>query len=418
MLASRDKVDLSALGRMFCRQAKGMVQMGLPTTAVVISGAVARGAYEAAAMTELLPRVLPDLSEVIFLGTSAGAINAVLWAGLARPGTSVAEVGRQVKQVWATLDDTQVFASPVPSLARSLLGAVKSELFGRGGPTNLLDATPLHRTVEARFRELHVADNLRAGSVAGVGVAATFSGDKVAGARSHFFYQTNGPAPRPSPGSAIDYYPTELQAGHVLASSAVPILFQSIPIAGNWYVDGGVRLNTPIAPALAFGVKRVIVISSHTAYYPAAEPLRTAPVISHSIATMLHTVLADGMIEDLRDLRRKNQMVAQVAPDSLQKTDGRGAYQLIEHLVVSPPPGILAHLARLSLRDAPADGSPEGLRRKLRYRALERLFLRELGAGAGVDEILSYFLFDPAYFAAQFKRGVLDAQAAGDRFQI
>jgi len=46
-----------------------------------------------------------------------------------------------------------------------------------------------------------------------------------------------------------------LNAGHVLASSAIPVAFPPVQVsdpgpAAGWYVDGGVRLNRPLHPAV------------------------------------------------------------------------------------------------------------------------------------------------------------------------
>src|ERR1022692_1336992 len=79
-------------------------------TVVVIAGAVARGAYEAAALTAILPRILPNLESTIILGTSAGAINAVLWAQGASKGRPLDAVGAEVEAVWKTIHRDDVFA--------------------------------------------------------------------------------------------------------------------------------------------------------------------------------------------------------------------------------------------------------------------------------------------------------------------
>ena len=40
---------------------------------------------------------------------------------------------------------------------------------------------------------------------------------------------------------------------HALASAAIPLLFPSVRVGSRYYADGGLRLNTPLAPALRLG---------------------------------------------------------------------------------------------------------------------------------------------------------------------
>ena len=47
---------------------------------------------------------------------------------------------------------------------------------------------------------------------------------------------------------------------HALASAAIPFLFPAPRIDGSYYCDGGLRLNTPLAPALRLGADRLLVI--------------------------------------------------------------------------------------------------------------------------------------------------------------
>lgn len=57
------------------------------------------------------------------------------------------------------------------------------------------------------------------------------------------------------------YYDIELKKKILLASSAIPIVFESVEIDGEFYIDGGVNGdNTPVAPLLQENLDTIIVI--------------------------------------------------------------------------------------------------------------------------------------------------------------
>ena len=77
------------------RRAAAMTQAKAPTNggvAIVLSGAGARGAYEAGALSVLLPFLKGDDCPRMVLGTSAGALNAAI---LARTSTRASTPRRQ-----------------------------------------------------------------------------------------------------------------------------------------------------------------------------------------------------------------------------------------------------------------------------------------------------------------------------------
>lgn len=373
-------------------------------TAVVIAGAVARGAYEAGALKTVLSELLTpeDLRQTLFVGTSAGAINAVLWAGLADGTRSVADIGEAVCEVWEGLRDTDVFA-----LLASAARATSTLLTGRG--RHFLDTKPFAETVRKKLAALSITENIESGRIGGVAIAATFCGATAAGARSDIFYQSRETPRRPKPFTALRYLPTRIEAAHALASAAVPALFAPISVNGAFYVDGGVRLNTPMAPAIDFRAKRIILVSSHATYYPPPLPLEHAPNPDDSVALLLHSILADKMIEDLARLRQINK---------LKLDHPKVPFRSIEHVVVSPEPGLLAKQARAALDQASQLRAsllhPSNAYRAARYRLIEAAVER-LGAGNGADELLSYVLFDPSYFVSQIAQGSKDAAEAAKR---
>ena len=397
-------------------------------TVVVLAGAVARGPFEAGALSELLPQVLDDLSNTVFLGTSAGAINAVSWARFATPKRALREVGRDVEGLWRSIDYDEVLRPLSTTTLGDVVGLLRGFLTGQSA-TSLLDASPLRKTVQRELDSDAIAANLAGKGVRGVGVVATACGAKVASGRSHLFLQTAPQQPlrfQSSPDSSIDIYPAQLNVEHVLASSAVPVFFQPVrmQVENKWqyYIDGGVRLNTPIWPAVALGADRIIVVSSHTAHYARNESSPEQFGMADAFARVLHTVLADGMIEDLRRLREANHRVRQ-AREAKAAKQGKATRDVptnrhgrelreIEYIDVSPTPGTLAELARSAV-DSSQNGHRLNLNR-LRYKFVQQV-LGTFGAGPGQNELLSYVFFDPVFADLQFEFGRQCARDAAAR---
>lgn len=98
---------------------------------------------------------------------------------------------------------------------------------------------------------------------------------------------------------------------------AIPVLFPSVRVdepaaAHGWYVDGGLRLNAPLKPALALGADALVVVAGHpTAHAPAVVPDRPAeqPELDDVVSQALDGLLADRMVEDLATLGKVNQLL-------------------------------------------------------------------------------------------------------------
>jgi NTE family protein len=367
-----------------------------PGVAVVLAGGGARGAYEAGVLSVLLPALeahgmRPDL----FMGTSAGAINAV---GLAsRAHLRATASSSAVLDLWREVHASSVFRGP-------LHGAF-GKLFGRGHDARqaraLLDTAPLARTLErvVDWDRLHA--NVGEDGIAAVGVVATSSCAR----HSTVFLEAAERLPRPPADAerAIVYVPTVLEARHVLASSAIPLLFPPVeierpPEAAGWYFDGGVRLNTPIKPALALGAARVVVVAT-APVEPEERPLpgHLAPVpgVGTAAARLLHAMLDDRMVEDLRTLALKNGpgLRGRVVPWLFGGPRGHDA-------------GLLGRLVTEVL-----DGRAEGRGHRGPFRQLTRRALRRVLAGdPSRAELASYLYFDADFIEGAIRLGRRDAE--------
>ncbi len=391
------------------------------TVAVVLSGAAARGAFQAGALAELLPALERDgIRPQILLGTSAGAINAALWAAKCHLGADRA--AEDLCELWREMSHTNVFESLLPGSVGAGIDFLAGAVLNRGrGTTSLLDTAPLHDTAVEKLDIGQIAENITSGHPTKLGVIATRvppadadSPEGTASGRSVLFLHEKEVSDYPGkPERALDVVRCPSAVEQVLASAAIPMAFPAQrvsepPDAAGWYVDGGVRLNAPLGPAVELGATRIIVISATSTVYGLPLPpddCLEPPDLADSGAQALHAVLADRMVEDLLALQRTNRMIHQLARDSpssvLLRKDGKTPYASVEFLTVSPPPGEMGRLAAKVYEQKIAGA---GALREPDNWLLGRM-LRGAGDASGRRELLSYLLFDEDYFALCIELG-------------
>lgn len=381
--------------------------------AVVVAGAGARGGYEAGALSVLVPRLRrAGIDALLFVGTSAGAINATLFAATAH--LPAAEQAEEVLDVWRGISVSDVFRSPLLTAAgTAALAAGQLLRFPGVRLTGLLDTAPLRRTAADKVNW----DRLRAGLDGGratLAIVATSGIDN----RTVVFVDRAGEEPLPPSDDdrPIDYVGARIGPEHVLASAAIPAVFPPVRVptatgSGGWYIDGGVRLNTPLKPALALGADAVAVVATHPPEGGAAPPKDLAsggepPDVDDTLVRLMDAALVDRMVEDLHTLAKVNALVG---PGG----DNAGAsrpHTVVPYLAVGPSErGTLGLLAA----DVFAR-SRRGLRgagRALRQSEMRLLARVLLGDGPRRGDLLSYLYFDPDFIEASIEVGQRDAAA-------
>ncbi|MFQ5458145.1 MAG: patatin-like phospholipase family protein [Myxococcota bacterium] len=239
----------------------------IPRIAVVLSGGGARGAYEAGVLSYLLddfPAKLgrPACFEII-TGTSVGAIHACFLAGsLGQKGA-----GERLIKIWESLTLEAAFdigpadAFKIPMRVLGLLGGGDfSNLFKSGMPNRLpgvLDTAGLESVVVDAVDWKRLRHNIDSGSIKALAIAAT----EIATGRSVVFVDSpEGKVSRWATDRTVIARPARLTATHALASASLPLVFPAVRIKQTYYCDGGLRMNTPLAPALRLGADRVLII--------------------------------------------------------------------------------------------------------------------------------------------------------------
>lgn len=390
------------------------------TVALVLPGGGARGAYEAGALSILLPALEARGERVaIVCGTSVGAINATLLGSVAH--RSAQEQGDALVSRWESVHKDEVFCrliSPrLPLTALRLLG----EAVGLPGMnlTNLLDSTPLRHSLGRWVDWEALAQNVERRCLDSVAVVAT----SLAHGRPVAFVQGRGPAARAAEGDEITYVPALLSPEHVSASAALPVLFPPVHVgspswAAGWYTDGATRLNSPLKPALALGADRVIVIAFEPLRRRAVPPHEAhSPHLADVLANVLDGLLVDQVVEDLRRLATINAFFIEDAATggsraarAYRTSRGRTPYRKVSYAVVAPAEhGAIGRMADELL--ARRYGGLRGLR-ELDFALLGRL---AGGHGSVRGELLSFLLFDTDFARVLIDAGQADARRWLDR---
>ena len=211
----------------------------------------------------------PDL----FIGTSAGAINAILFAaGAHLPADEQADTALAV---WRSVEIEDVFR-PLLRTGPGTIARWAGQLCRIPGMrlTSLVDTAPLARTAHRLIDWTQLAANLDGGK-ASLAVVTTSAATK----RTVIFVDGSRPDPLPPSDTTrpIDYLGVRITDEHVLGSAAIPALFPAVEVstpdtARGWYADGGIRLNAPLKPALSLGCGRLVVVATHPAAYPHPRP--------------------------------------------------------------------------------------------------------------------------------------------------
>src|SRR5574341_622683 len=228
-------------------------------TAFVFAGGGSLGAVEVGMLRALTHRgVQPDF----VVGASVGAINAVHFAADPTPD-GVARLDR----VWRTVRREEVF--PV-----SPLGAMFRLMTRRG---HLVAQTAFRRLLERHLKVRRLED-----TVLPCHLIAT---DLLGG--------TEVPL---SAGPAVDA---------LLASTAIPGVFEPVCRDGHSLVDGAVSSNTPVGTAVRRGASRVIVLPTGIACALTSPPHGMIAVALHAVTLLV----ARQLVADVERLHERAEIV-------------------------------------------------------------------------------------------------------------
>ncbi len=360
-------------------------------TALLLTGGGARAAYQVGvlkAIASQLPRT-HRLPFHIINGTSAGAINATALGCYA----SCFHLGvKKLEHVWKNFATNQVYRSDFlhvfGHILKNMVTSFQSDYINHP-PASLFNNSPLRRLLHQVLELDRLERNLHRGHLDALSITASSysSGDSVS------FYQGRGQKPWQRVKRRGE--PTRINIEHLMASSAIPIVFPSVKVQHAYFGDGAIHQHAPLSPAIHLGARKIFIIGveqpSDTKYFGFKPHY---PGVSSIAGHLLDSVFADTLRSDLERLERINR--------TLSLLPARDKHQELKHIdtfVVNPSHNFNA-IAMQYYEDLPF---------------AIRLLLRMIGVKRRSESSLtSYLLFEHGYTQQLIELGFQDGMAQID----
>jgi NTE family protein len=373
---------------------------------LVLTGGGARAAYQVGVLNAV-HKILGDAGWSresspfdIICGTSAGAINA---AALACRADNYDEGVNKLLSVWEHFEVEQVYRADSLGVLRSGARWLSLMSFGwllrkwkANPPNSLLNNTPLvsllHRMLDLPRLDAALAN----GDLHAVAVTAS----SYTAGHHITFYQS---AEEIEPWKRMQRVALQAQIGieHLLASSAIPLIFPATPIYCNghqeYFGDGSMRQIAPISPAIHLGSDKVLVIGAGRLVEPQVSMPEAAPYpsLAQIAGHALSSIFLDSLALDIERLNRINLTLSLLPEEQRSKTPLRP----IEMLIIAPSER-LDTIASRHIGSLP-------------------LPIRTLLSGIGATEVrgaalASYLLFESSYTCDLIRLGEHDTMQRRD----
>jgi NTE family protein len=369
--------------------------IGQPKTALVLTGGGARAAYQVG--------VLKAISELVFkshcgnpfpiiTGTSAGAINATVLASYAQtPAMGI----KSLEKVWSHFSVDKVFRSDFLGMVKNTGRWAKSIFISDYHKTRQLSLLNNRPLKDLLGKVIHY-DNIQKAIDANQLDAICITASGYTTGQSVSFFQGKEGLQGWKRHRRIGC-PSKIERKHLLASSAIPLVFPAVKVNRECFGDGSVRFLSPLSPAIHLGAERILVVAVDPIKEEGRQPKKlfypsTADIAGH----VLDSVFVDSLDSDLERIGRVNKTLDLIPKEIREKETN---LRPIKTLSISPSKD-LSELSGKYFHTLPS---------------MVKFLFRRLGIDDNEGStVLSYLLFEKPYTKELIELGYSDAMEMKD----
>jgi NTE family protein len=341
--------------------------------ALYLAGGGARGAYQAGVL-KAIGHILQTntLPFDMVSGVSVGSINAAI---LAENADNFPAALDKLESIWGEIHCQQIYKASNYELGKSVMRNLSTLVMKRRQSGHLLDTTPLKKFIADSIDFSRIEQNINSGYLNTLEVISLCYETH----QTISFYHHKQPEfhdwnyPRHSSQRA------NLNAEHILASSALPLFFPTITLDGFHYGDGSIGLVAPLRGAIRFEVDRILILGTRELpEFTNPETLRNEEIPFASIlGNMLNGLFLDNLDRDIEMVNHMNEIATLLSMWKKRRSPWRPISTL--HL---RPSQDMASLAQGHYKTMPA---------------LLRYLLNILGTKSHSGDLLSFLLFEKEF---------------------
>ena len=361
---------------------------------LVLTGGGARGAFQAG--------VVKALAEIfkseglgnnsffpIISGISAGAINgAVLASEAHEPHFGV----EKLCEFWSTIKSSDIFHSDVPSMMgtalRWMADLSSGGIYKRQLAASLLDSTPLRDYLSEKINFDQINLNIKNNHLKSFSCSAFSYAENI----SICFFDSKEDAIWVRERRRGEK--RKIQVEHILASSAIPLVFRAIKIGNSHFGDGALRNMAPISPVIHMGAKKIIIVGVRPKFPQVHHGAQDYPTPSRIFGFMLNSLFFDSIDGDVERILHVNDLLHE------GKSHGENIKK-VEVLWIKPSVDIGLMAEKLS----------SNLPRGIKY------LLSGIGNKSEYAELSSHIMFEPEYTQELISLGISDTRAIKDEIK-